>query len=139
MNNDEPEQNDERAWRPYENGQTVGRRGPEGGTVLRDEELGEDPDSPADPEEGAVQDARLTLERVVNGDLVYSATLYGWLAHTHTLPAETLGPEADAAYETMKTELARLAGLLPYEDDKNIEAKVAVLNDAITDFSARFA
>jgi hypothetical protein len=31
-----------RAWYPYENGGTVGGRGPEGGTIVRDEELGED-------------------------------------------------------------------------------------------------
>ncbi len=132
-------ENDERpTWHPYENGNTLGRRGPEGGTVLSDEKWGENPADPPADEEGHVQDARLTLERVPDGGLVYSATLYGWMAHTHVLPADTPGPEIEAAFAALKTELARLAALLPYENDKDVEAKAAALNDAIADFSARF-
>ncbi len=126
-------------WHAYENGQTIGRRGPEGGTVLSDEELGEDPAAPPIDEEGHTQDARLTLERVPNGGLVYSATLYGWMAHTHIRPDDTPGTEIEATFAVLKTELARLAALLPYEGDKNVEAKAAALNDAIADFTARFA
>lgn len=133
------EQNDKRAWHAYENGQTIGRRGPEGGTVLSDDELGEDPAAPPEDEEGHVQDARLTLERVPDGEQVYSATLYGWMAHTHTRPNNTPGTEIEATFAALKTELARLAALLPYEGDKNVEAKAAALNDTIADFSARFA
>lgn len=133
------ENNDSPVWHPYEGGSTLGRRGPEGGTVLSDEELGEDPAAPPLDEEGHVQDARLTLERASDGSLVYTATLYGWMAHVHALPADTPGPGIEAAFAAMKTELARLAALLPYENDKNVVAKAATLNDAIADFTARFA
>jgi len=130
---------DQPVWHPYEDGSTMGRRGPEGGTVLSDEELGENPAAPPLDEEGHVQDARLTLERAPNGDLIYSATLYGWMAHTHVLPADTPGPIIESAFAAMKTELARLTTLLPYENDKNVAAKAAALNHAIADFTTRFA
>ena len=126
-------------WHSYEGGDTLGRRGPEGGTVLSDEELGEDPAAPPLDEEGHVQDARLTLERAPDGNLIYSATLYGWMAHVHARPADTPGPLIEASFTAMKAELARLAALLPYENDKNVEGKAAALNDAIADFCARFA
>ena len=131
-----------RAWHDYENGRTLGRRGPEGGTVLRDEELGEDAAASSagndEDEEGPVADARLTLERVGDNAFALTATLYGWMAHTHLLAAD----DTDAAlqaFDTMKAELARLARLLPYEDDRDIDKKVRALNAAIDEFTRRFA
>lgn len=123
-----------RAWHPYENGRTVGRRGPEGGMVLGDEELTDD--EAAEDDEGPVADARLTLEMVESGAYALSATLYGWMLHTHT-PSDPSA--AGPTFEAMKTDLARLADGLPYEGDRDIDAKVQALNAAIDAFTQRFA
>jgi hypothetical protein len=137
-----------RAWYPYENDHTVGRRGPEGGTIVRDEELGENrtedesgtvAKGPDEDEDGLIADARLTLEqqRSNGGDgFVLTATLYGWMAHTRTLPSDEAA--AQAAFEAVKPELERLADLLPYDDEPNLDEKVRTLNAAVDEFQRRY-
>ena len=124
-------------WYPYEGGVTLGQIGPAGGYVLRDEEWG-------DPDDDEDADARVTLEqgRADNPGYFATATLYGWLHHTQTLPGgmnTDRRAAADSAYDKMKEAAMGLVALLPYEEDDDVEAKVAVLNGAIADFERRFA
>jgi hypothetical protein len=124
---DEPD-----VWYPYEEGATIHQIGPEGGYVLRDEELG-------DPEEPEDADVRLTLERgrVENPGFFLTANLYGgWLYHVARRDTEA---EAVALYDAVKPELVRLAALLPMEDDRDVEGKAKVLLQAAADFEKRFA
>jgi hypothetical protein len=119
-------------WYPYEQGQTIGQIGPEGGYVLRDEEYG-DPDDPEDA------DARLTIEqgKADAPGFPVTASLYGWMYHTVRYPAQEA---AEAAYAAMREELERLRELLPYEEDgpKKIQEKAAALTEAVSAFETRF-
>lgn len=119
-------------WYPYEQGETIGEIGPEGGYVLRDIEYGD----PEDPEDA---DARLTVEqgKADAPGFPVTATLYGWMYHTVRYPTQVA---ADAGYEAMREELERLRELLPYEEDgpKKIQEKAAALTEAISSFEARF-
>jgi hypothetical protein len=129
------QQNDEEyegEWYPYEEGITINQTGPAGGYVLRDEELG-------DPEETEDADARLTLEqgRATAPGFYVTATLYGWMYHTHRTDTAEQG---EAAYTETRAELEKMALLIPYEEDgaKNVEKKAALLLAAITTFEGRF-
>jgi hypothetical protein len=100
-----------REWYPHEDGETIGQRGPEGGRVVFDEELGDS----EDPEDA---DARLTVEADDEGRFRTVANLYGgWLY----LIAE--GSVAAA----LKPELERLAALVPDEDDRDVDQKARML------------
>lgn len=119
-------------WYPYEDGDTINKIGPEGGYVLRDEEFG-------DPEEPEDADIRLTLEqgRVENPGFFVSANLYGgWMYHVVRRESEA---EAVALYDALKPELERLAGMLPYEGDRDIEGKARSLIEAVEELQQRFA
>ena len=118
-----------RDWRPYESGATLGKRGPARGNVLRDEEYG-DPDEPEDA------DARVTLESLAPESFAVTANLYGgWLHETATQVSEST---ADAVFDAAKAELARLAALIPDEDDRDIAGRIAPLNAEVAAFVARF-
>lgn len=119
----------DRTWYTYENGTTVGRRGPAEGSVRRDEEFG-------DEEEPEDADARATLEALTDGTFAVTANLYGgWLQETAIFATEET---ANVSFEDAKSELARLADLIPDEDDKNIAAQVTALNQEVATFVARF-
>lgn len=118
---------EERVWYAYENGASLGRPGPAGGIVRRDEELG-DKDDPEDA------DARLTLEQEGSAFML-TAQLYPWMLHTR---AADDAAAADAAFEAMRPELSRLAALIPYDDDPDIAGRVAALEAAIEAFTRRF-
>ena len=119
-------------WYPYEQGTTMGQAGPEGGTVLRDEEYG----NPDDPEDAH---ARLTLERAANGGAGYvlTATLYGWMFVTRP---EADQAQAEGTYTAMRAELERLSTMFPYEEDGPalIQKKAQDLTAAIADFESRY-
>ncbi len=121
-------------WYPYEAGGTVGGPGPQGGLVLRDEELG-------DPEDPEFADARVTLERLNDAKggaepFAVTAQLYGgWLQHSARYASEG---DATAAYEEMLPELENLSDRIPEETDKDIEGGVRALNEAVAAFVARF-
>jgi 16S rRNA U1498 N3-methylase RsmE len=119
-------------WYPYEEGATIRQIGPEGGFVQRDEEFGD----PAEPEDA---DVRLTLEqgRAENPGYFLTANLYGgWLYHVARRASEA---DALTLFDAVKPELARLAEMLPMEDDRNVEAKAKLLVDAAAAFEQRFA
>ena len=117
-------------WYPYDGGATVGEVGPEGGMVVRDQELG-------DPDDDEDADARLTLEqgRAARPGWFLTATLYGWMFHTHQAADEA---DAVAKFTQLTEELTALAGLLPYEDDRDVPGKVRRLTEAVQAFEARY-
>jgi hypothetical protein len=84
-------------WHDYDNGLTRDRRGVEGGTVLIDEEHADG--------------ARITLERDTLHRVPFAITcsIYGWMVHTRFFADE---PSASAAYNEMKTSLARILLLI---------------------------
>ena len=106
-------------WYPYENGDTIGEVGFDGGIILRDEEYG-------DPNDAEYADARLTLERGGIGleSRRLTANLYGWLQAQRDYPAEA---KALADFDHLKGELSRLADLIPDEDDRTIALQVETL------------
>lgn len=100
----------ESLWYSTEGGRNLGKPGIEGGYIQRDEELG-NPEEPEDAE------ARITLECVADEPRHFfvTAQLYGgWLFLT--VRRETL-PEAEEIYDTLRAELERLAGIMPYEGE----------------------
>lgn len=124
---------EESVWYPYEQGETISRVGPAGGYVLRDEEWGD----PEDPEDA---DARVTLEQggAETPGFYITATLYGWMHHTHR---RDTAEEGQAAYETIIAELTRLILLIPYEEDgaAKVAQKARELSEEIAVFERRFA
>jgi hypothetical protein len=82
----------ETAWYPFDNGATLGRKGSEGGTVLRDEEH--------------PLEARIALERdTPTAPFAITCGIYGCMVHTRFF---TLESEARAQYDEMKTALSAL-------------------------------
>lgn len=87
-------------WQPYENGATLGRKGSEGGAIIKDEEY------PAG--------ARLTLEsRCKMAPLAITCGVYGWMVHT-AFYADQMTAEDD--YAKMKVDLATIADMRSRED-----------------------
>jgi hypothetical protein len=112
MNHQDDDEIAESLWYSTEGGRNIGQLGIESGYILRDEELG-DPQEPEDAE------ARITLEqgRVENPGFFVTAQLYGgWLFLT--VRRETQ-PEAEALYDTLRAELERLSGKMPYEGQRD--------------------
>src|SRR3954453_3228011 len=98
--------NSEDAWEPFAGGSSIGRSGSEEGTITRDE---------AHP-----LGARITLEREpALVPFAVTCGIYGWMAHTRYFATE---PEAQAALEEMKPELARILDLIPSDDDPEAQA-----------------
>lgn len=120
---------EERNWYPYESGGTLGKRGPAGGRVLRDEEYG-------DPEETEEADARVTLESLPDGGFAVTANLYGgWLQETARFTDEE---KASGAYSEAAESLSRLAVLIPDEEERDLAGAIEALNGKVADFVARF-
>ncbi len=117
-------------WYPYEDGASIGTRGPEGGRVVLDLELG----LREDPEDA---DARLTLESSAETAWSVVANLYGgWLYLALERGSEA---EARAAFDKLKPELEEVAPLIPDEDERGLDEKVAALLAAISDLEDKYA
>lgn len=116
-------------WYAYEGGVTVGKRGPEGGVVLSDEEWG-DPDDPEDA------DARLTLERGLETFSVVANLYGGWL---YVVAPRADEASAHAAREELRAELERLSALIPMEDERDVKGKVQVLLSACAEVESRYS
>ena len=122
----------ESLWYSTEGGRNLGRPGIEGGYIQRDEELGD----PLEPEDA---EARITLEQKgVESPLFYvTAQLYGgWLFLTVCRPTKT---EAEAIYTELRAELERLASLLPFEEEPDIEIRAAQVAAESAALESRFA
>jgi hypothetical protein len=89
------------AWHLYEGGVTLGARGAEGGTIIRDEEH--------------PYSARITLERdtLRLAPFAITCTLAAELVHTRFIADE---PTALAAYDKMKVALEHILDLLDRQE-----------------------
>ena len=84
-------------WHPFEDGETIGMTGAEGGRIIADEQ-----------HDGG---ARITLERdCLRAPYAITSTVYGWLYHTRFIADE---PTAKQAYDDMKPALEQIIALLP--------------------------
>jgi hypothetical protein len=82
----------ETSWYPFENGGTLGQKGSEDGTILRDEEH--------------PQEARITLERDTRpAPFAITCGIYGCMMHTRFFPLES---EASTQYDLMKDAMSAL-------------------------------
>jgi hypothetical protein len=122
----------ESLWYSTEGGRNLGRPGIEGGYIQRDEELGD----PLEPEDAQ---ARITLEQKgIDDPLFYvTAQLYGgWLFLTVGRKTKT---EAEAIYTKLRAELERLASLLPFEEEPDIEIRATQVATESAALESRFA
>lgn len=107
-------------WYPFEQGNTRGIRGIEGGIVVEDEQH----------DDGA----RITLESgCLRAPFAITVTIYGWAGHTRFFADE---PTVRQSYEAMKTALLDVLRLLPKEEDDPIDADQ--IDAAIASFLTRF-
>ena len=112
-----------RAWIPTEGGTTIGAAGPEGGRVVQDVEWA-DPDDPEDA------DARLTVEVSGEATVVVAQLHGGWMRRVERFATST---SAEQGTQWLRTELERLAGMIPYEEDRDVPRKVRELLAAVDD------
>jgi hypothetical protein len=119
----------EPVWYPYEAGVTAGKRGPEGGVVLSDEELGD----PEDPEDA---DARLTLERSDKGFSLVGNLYGGWLYVVAEVADET---DARRNLEELRGDLETLSAAIPMEDSRDVKGKVDALLAACAEVESRYS
>ncbi len=89
-------------WYSFEGGKTIGARGSEGGTIVRDEEHGDG--------------ARITLERETLHRVPFAITcgIYGWMVHTRFFADE---PTAFDAFDSMRRSIGTILTLLAREPD----------------------
>ncbi|MFM7320802.1 MAG: hypothetical protein ACKO5K_04665 [Armatimonadota bacterium] len=106
-----------RDWIPTEEGATIGAPGPEGGRVLADSEW-------ADPEDPEDADARLTIESADEGFRVIGQLYGGWFHRIECFPSLAA---AETGAEWFRATLERLAGMIPYEEDRDVPRKVREL------------
>lgn len=105
-------------WYAFDSGKSIGQRGSESGTIIRDEEH----------DDGA----RITLER--DGQTApFSITcgIYGWMVHTRFLGKK---PEAEREFVRMRTDLTKIIDSIPLADDPEVEAKSRVVTESISEF-----
>lgn len=115
-------------WQSFENGETLGTRGSEGGLIILDE------DHPLG--------ARITLESEIGfgasrpASIPYAITcgIYGLFFHTRYFARET---DARDAFAEMKLELARILALAASETARDEETRHAIF-DAVSAFVERF-
>lgn len=107
-------------WRPYESGTTIGRPGSEHGITVQDDEH----------EAGS----RITLERDC-GSAPWTITcgIYGWFFHTRFL-----GSNAMEEFTAMQDGLVAILDCIPEVDDPDADAKMELVNKAISEFVVRF-
>jgi hypothetical protein len=108
-------------WTAFDDGQSLGTRGSEGGTVRRDEEhdLG----------------ARITLEEGASiAPWSITCGIYGWMFHTRFFGSEE---EGNREFEQMKVGLEEVLQVIPLMDDATPE-KMSAVSSAIEAFVKRF-
>ncbi len=109
-------------WHPYEDGQTIGKKGPEGGLFMLDDEH--------------VYGARITLEKgCLRAPYGITCGVYGWLVHTRFVADDE---SAQHAVEEMRKALTEIVDLLPSEDDDSDADQYDSITDAVADFGERF-
>ena len=110
-------------WLAFEEGHTIGIRGIQGGTIIRDEVYNEG--------------ARITLERdCLRVPYAITATVYGLGDHTRFIADE---PTAQHAYALMRGEIADIAELMPGDDEADDAETYEAAQLAFDAFSERYA
>jgi hypothetical protein len=120
----------ETRWLRFENGQTVGQHGSEGGTIILDEVHAEG--------------ARITLEHIAKRRLCRAPVItfaitcgvYDWMVHTRFF---TLQEEATQAFQQMKAGLEQVLAQLPPEDAPDRNGRTAEVPRYLQEFIARFS
>jgi hypothetical protein len=110
------------SWYAFDSGKSLGERGSESGTIIRDEEY----------ERGA----RITLEHACpSAPFTITCGVYGWMCHTRFFGTES---EAQSEFESMKSELSRIVSIIPLVTDLEVDSKSRTVCDFISEFVKRF-
>lgn len=109
------------SWRSVDGGETVGRSGYSGGTILRDELFDES--------------ARITLEEG-SGVFTISVAVSGWFDHVREYPSRK---EARDAYDQMKLALEDIVRRIPFTDDPEADGRMDEVSGAVRAFLEEFA
>lgn len=110
-------------WTPFDNGKTIGTRGTDAGQIVQDEEHS--------------SGARITLEKQCkHAPFSITCGIYGWMVHTRFLADQRT---AEDEYTKMKAEIVRVLDLIPREDVPDLAERIESVDDAIEEFSERFA
>jgi hypothetical protein len=108
------------SWHPFENGGTLGQKGSEEGTMVRDEEhsLG----------------ARISLERECRvAPFAITCGIYGWMLHTRYFGSED---KAETQYEAMRDALAAL--LEAADETADVDGGRHVMMEGVSKFVEMF-
>lgn len=109
-------------WLAFEEGHTIGLKGIQGGTIIRDEVYNEG--------------ARITLERdCLRVPYAITTSVYGLGDHTRFIADE---PTALHAYEQMRGEVAEIAELMPGDDEADDAETYEAAQLAFDAFSERY-
>lgn len=109
-------------WNQFESGATIGTKGSESGSIIKDEEHD--------------NGARITLESSTrNAPFAITCGIYGWMFHTRFLGNEL---EALEDYATMQIDLSRILDLIPSAEDLQYDQKRAEVYAALDRFVERF-
>jgi hypothetical protein len=110
------------SWSIFDEGKSIGTLGSERGVILRDQEHS--------------AGARITLERDTP-QVPYTITcgIYGWMVHTRFFGTEQ---EAQAGFDLMSLELARIIVMIPLASDPDGDSKMRPVSDAISKFVEKF-
>ena len=109
-------------WRTFDDGNSLGQRGSEGGTIIRDEKH----------ESGA----RITLERGGHtAPFAITCGIYGWMVHTRFFGFEA---EAQSEFVAMKGALARILAIIPLTTEPAADTKLQAVSQSIAKFVERF-
>jgi hypothetical protein len=109
-------------WLAYDDGNTIGLQGVQGGTIIRDELYNEG--------------ARITLERdCLRVPYAITTSIYGLGDHTRFIADE---PSAMHAYDVMRGEVAEIADLMPGDQESDEAETFDAAQLAFDAFSARY-
>lgn len=80
--------------------------------------------------------AHITLERETRvAPFAITCGIHGWMVHRRFFGTEE---EAEAEFDTMNADLARLVGMVPSQSDPQVNAKAQTVARAIMDFMRRY-
>lgn len=103
-------------WSAFNDGKSIGQRGSENGTIMRDEEHRDG--------------ARITLERDgQTAPFAITCGIYGWTVHTRFIGTEF---EAQADFDGMKSELNEIVASIPLTTDPEVDSKSQKVSESIS-------
>jgi hypothetical protein len=109
-------------WTAFEQGNTVGKKGREGGVIRVDDEY-----------TGA---ARIVLEKdCLRAPYAITSSVYGYMLHTRFVADDET---AQYALDEMKAMLAEIVDLIPAEGDPDEGTRMDAVDDAVESFMRQF-